>query len=67
MKMEEYHIIVVGEEDINRGLNDDQLARLAKANHVIMRKQDRTFRLLKDKWQGGNNPKVEIYVILCKV
>ena len=47
--MEEYRIIVVEEGEINRGLDDSELATLSKANHVVMRKNDNTCVALKDK------------------
>lgn len=60
--MEEYRIIVVEEKEINRGLDDSQLAKLSKANHVVMRKKDKTCVPLKDKWKSLNHQTVTIYL-----
>ena len=60
--MEEYRIIVVEEGEINRGLDDSELATLSKANHVVMRKNDNTCVALKDKWKSLNHQTITIYL-----
>jgi len=61
--MKEYKILVVEEDEIRDGVLSRNHPEYWLANHVVVRKNDGTCEIIKDRWDyPGNLGKVEVYL-----